>query len=182
MYPYLRTYFNIFKARRKPKFEHPFMESEIEMRVWPWDADMFMELNNGRYLTIMDTGRFAFGERVNLIKVLKQNKWGLMVGAVSTRYRRRLRIFEKFTLRTKLIYFSEKWFYFHQEFIGKDGKMKASFLVRTAVTSKDGLVPTQKLIDAMQFSSEMLKEKNQPSEWIEKWEESDAIHKKIMGE
>lgn len=180
MYPFLRLAINVFKARRKAKFEHPFMVSKIPMKVMPSDIDIFMEMNNGRYLTLMDIGRFDVGARVGLFEILKKNDWGLMVGAVSTRYRNRFRLFQKFTLNTKMLYFDDRWFYFHQWFVGKNGKVHASFLVRTAVTSKNGLVPTTEVVDKMNYSAELIQKHNQPSGWIQKWELSDDIHKQIM--
>lgn len=182
MYPFLRLFYHQQKAKRKPQFAHPFEESTIKMRVWPWDIDVFFELNNGKYLTLMDMGRFTIGIRIGLFKCLKANDWGLMVGAVSSRYRRRLKTFEAFTLHSKLLYFDDRWFYFHQWFVGKDGQMKASFLVRTAVVSKKGLVATSAVVNAMQFDQALLDKHNHPSEWVKMWEESDEIHKEIMGE
>lgn len=179
MYPYLRATYHLFKAKRRPKFEHPFKESQVNMRVFPWDIDMFMELNNGRYLTLMDIGRFDVGYRVDLFKVLKQHNWGLMVGAVSSRYRRRLKPFQKFTLHTQLECFDERWFYFRQWFTSNK-KVHASFLVRTAVVSKNGLVPVKDVINAMPFSEEVLNQHNKKSDWIKAWEVSDDIHKEIM--
>lgn len=179
MYPYFRSFYHQLKTKRKPKFAHPFEESVETMRVWPWDIDMFIELNNGRYLTIMDIGRFNVGIRVGLLKTLKKKDWGLMVGAVSSRYRRRLRPFQKFTLHTKILYFDERWFYFRQWF-ETDGKTHASFLVRTAVVSKDGLVPTKEVAEALPYTQEILDKHNKKSEWIEKWVISDEIHKDIM--
>lgn len=149
------------------------------MRVWPWDIDPFMELNNGRYLTLMDIGRFEVGARVGLFKVLKKNDWGLMVGAVNSRYRRRIKPFRVFTLHTRIVYVDDRWFYFHQAFKMGD-TMHASALVRTGVTSKNGLVPAQDLIKAMNVSEEVINKFNQPHDWITNWEASDEVHKVIM--
>lgn len=180
MYPFYRLFINQFKSNRQPKFENPFIESKIKMRVWISDIDLFMEMNNGRFLTLMDIGRFDVGIRTGLFKILKKHNWGLMVGAVSTRYRYRLRTFQKFTLHTKLTHYDERWFYFHQWFEGFNGRKHASFLVRTAVISSNGLVPTKEVVAEMNYNEDLLIEKNKKSEWIEKWIESDELHKIIM--
>lgn len=183
MYPYLRTFLQVARARRKPALNHPFEECKINMRVLPWDIDPFMELNNGRYLTLMDIGRTDVAERLGLPKVLKKKKWGLMVGAVSSRYRRRLKPFEKFTLHSQIQYYDHRWVYFRQWFTSNDEqKVHASFLVRTAVTSKQGLVPTDQVMEAMGFTQEMLAEYNYESDWIKQWVKSDEIHRTIMEE
>lgn len=179
MYPYIRSVYHLLKAKQKPKFEHPYQESQIPMRVWPWDIDMFMELNNGRYQTMMDIGRFEVGIRVGLFEVLKANDWGLMVGGISSRYRRRLKPFQKFTLHSQIQCYDERWFYFRQWFTVGD-TIHASFLVRTAITSKQGLVKPIDLVNQMPFSEDIHNTYNHKSDWIKTWEASDAIHKTIM--
>jgi len=179
MYPLIRTLFHLQKAKTQPKLDHPFQENVLTLRAWPWDIDPFMELNNGRYLTLMDIGRFSSGVRIGLFKILKENNWSLMVGAVSIRYRYRLRPFQKFSLHTRLVYFDDRWFYFHQAFKTKD-KMHASALVRTAVTSKKGLVPAKDLASKFNISQEVIQSYNQPHDWILNWEKSDDVHKVIM--
>jgi len=163
---------------------NPFELTTVSMRIMPWDIDPYMELNNGRYLTLLDLGRFAHAKRIQLPKILKDNQWGLMVGAVSARYRHRITLFEKVQLHSKINYFDERWFYFHQWFttIDKNGneRINASFLVRTAITSKNGLVPTDEAIKKMSIDIEKINEINRPSDWVKKWVASDEIHKGIM--
>lgn len=182
MFPLIRTFYNRYKSNQKPKFSHPFEESSVEMRVYPWDIDIFMELNNGRFLTLMDIGRMDVGIRLNLYSSLAQRGWGLMVGAVSGRFRHRFRPFEKFTLHSRLTHFDERWFYFHQWFVGSTGKIHASFLVRTAVISKKGLVPTADVVEELKFEPELIAKDNVPSEWLKQWAVSDAYHKVVMEE
>ena len=182
MYPYLRAIYHWEKAKRQPKLDHPFQEIKYQMRVMPWDIDIFMELNNGRYLTLMDIGRYIAGVRTGLFQVMKKNKWGTMVGAVNARFRHRLKPFQKFTIHTKLIYLDDRWFYFHQWFTTKGGKVHASFLVRTAVYSKDGLISSDEVSKAMKIPIESIEKYNKPSEWITSWAESDDFHKIIMEE
>lgn len=181
MYPYFRLTYHIQKAKRQPRMTNPFEETRLKMRVWPWDIDSFMEMNNGRYLTVMDSGRFVNGIRTDLFTTLKEKKWGLMVGGVSTRFRYRLRPFEKFTLHTQMICVTERWFYFHQWFSSKNGeKINASCLVRTAVTSKKGLVPTSDVIATMGYTQEEIIPFFQHMDWIKTWEESDGFHRTVM--
>ena len=183
MYPFFRLNQATRKAKKMPALLHPFEITSLNMRVMPWDIDPFLELNNGRYLTLMDLGRFAHGKRFDLLATLKQNKWGLMVAAVSSRYRFRLKLWETFTLHTKMLYYDDRWFYFHQWFTSeqKNGtKIHASFLVRTAVISNSGLVPTQDVEPKINFDNSLLQTHNKTSEWIESWVNSDDLHKQVM--
>lgn len=183
MYPFIRLITTTLQAKRMEKLPHPFDTTTVSFRIQPWDIDPYQELNNGRYLTLLDLGRFAHGNRIDLPKILKEQKWGLMVAAVSARFRYRITMFQKVKLHSKFIYYDERWFYFHQWFTTeKNGKEKinASFLVRTAVTSKQGLVNTAQVVSAMGFKDDELNHLNQSSEWIDSWAKSDDIHKVIM--
>lgn len=57
MYPYIRIAKLLTVSNFKPKLTVT-DKSILNLRVWPGDADVFMELNNGRHLTMMDFGRF----------------------------------------------------------------------------------------------------------------------------
>ena len=63
-------------------------------------------------------------------------------------YRHRLRIFQRFKLKTKLLGYDEKWFYFFQKAVKNDKTYMAS-VVRFAFTSKKGIVFPKEVIKAM---------------------------------
>ncbi len=169
MYPYLR----IIKLFATKKYRKPLTigdESVLKMRVHLGDIDPFMELNNGRHLTMMDFGRFDFAMRSGLISVVKKQGWGFAVAGSSVRYRHRLRLFQKYTLHSKVVGWDERWFYFHQKIISK-GKIHSSALVRTAVTSKNGIVNTNRVFDAMGYNSTG----NNVPNWVRAWAEADKL-------
>jgi acyl-CoA thioesterase FadM len=117
----------------------------------------------------MDIGRYNHGVKMGLFKVLRENKWGLMVAGNFTRYRRRIKFLQKFTLETRIVGYDERWFYFYQE-TKRNGNIHSSALIRTAVTSKNGLVPSKSV-------SEKMKLEYQPNvpEWVTKWIELNEI-------
>ena len=145
-------------------------ESILSMRVWPGDIDIFRELNNGRHLTMMDFGRFDLASRSGLLKLVKQKGWGLAVAGASVRYRRRLLLFDKFELHTRVAGFDEKWFYFHQEII-RNNKIHSSALIRTAVTSKKGIVNVCKVIEELGINIE----KKPLPEWVKSWADAENL-------
>ena len=169
MYPYLRL-IKVLARRRHDKNFNINDESVIRLRVCLVDLDPFMELNNGRYLTMMDFGRFDVAMRTGLWKTVKQNSWGLAVAGASVRFRHRLKLFQKYELRSQVIGHDDKWFYFHQKMI-RNGKIHASALIRTAVTSKNGIVKTDKVLQAMG------REHLLPDipEWVKAWAEADEL-------
>ena len=109
---------------------------------------MFLEVNNGRVLTLYDLGRFDLSIRMGLAKLLHRNKWGLVVAGSTVRYRRRIRMFEKVTIYTQVVGYEERWVYIVQSMWVK-GEPASSILLRTGVTSKGKVVPARDVIDAL---------------------------------
>lgn len=170
MYPYLRFVRLSVKNAFKKKKVSINDESILSMRVCLADIDPFMELNNGRHLTIMDFGRFDLAMQSGLLRVVKQNNWGLAVAGASVRYRHRLKYGQKFKLHSHVVGFDNRWFYFHQKTVRKD-KIHSAALVRTAVTSKDGIVGTRRVMDAMKIDHI----KYHVPDWVKAWAESDEM-------
>ena len=139
MYPYVRLFRVILTRSFRTKVDfHNQGEDSINLLVLPQDIDPFMELNNGRYVTLLDLGRFGYCINVNINQFLKQNKWSLTITGTYNNYRHRLRIFQRFKLKTKLLGYDEKWFYFFQKAVKNDKTYMAS-VVRFAFTSKNML-------------------------------------------
>ena len=67
MYPIFRLFIVIAKSKLQKKIAFDSAHNEsINLRVLPQDIDLFMELNNGRYVTLLDLGRFSYGAKVNM--------------------------------------------------------------------------------------------------------------------
>jgi len=148
MYPYLRLFRVVIQSGLQKKKNLLYEESTINLRVLPQDIDPFMELNNGRYVTLLDLGRFGYGANVKISKFLKANQWSLTIVGTYNEYRFRLRLFQKFTLKTKISGYDEKWFYFFQK-AERNNKTHMASVVKFAFTSKKGIVLPKEVIKAM---------------------------------
>lgn len=168
MYPYFRGIKLALQPKPKTPLE-PFKESVIHTRVWPGDIDVFMELNNGRYLTIMDFGRFNHAQLTGLSVEAKKNRWGFAVAGSSIRYRKRLTLFNKLVVKTKIVAVDEKWTYF-QQVIEHKGQWACAALIRTAVTANRKILPSAEVYQAMGHPTEYFM-----PEWVKKWDESDQM-------
>ena len=149
MYPLLRLVRVIVKSQFQEKlsFDNDYTDS-VNLIVLPQDIDPFMELNNGRYVTLLDLGRFSLGGKVNMASFLKRNNWSLTIVGTYNEYRFRLRLFQRFILKTKIIGYDENWFYFFQK-VERKGKTHMASVVKFAYTSKEGLVLPKEVISAM---------------------------------
>ena len=169
MYPYLRL-LKLFATKRTRKKLAIGDESILPMRVCIVDIDPFMELNNGRHLTLMDFGRFDLAMRSGLLSVIKKKGWGLAVAGASVRYRHRLKLMQKYSLHSQVVGYDDLWFYFHQKTI-REGKIHSAALIRTAVTSKQGIVKTSEVLKAMGYND------INPTvpEWVSAWAAADEL-------
>ena len=152
MYPFFRMAKELIIHRNAPPLSVG--EAHISQHIcWPWDLDFWMELNNGRTLTLYDLGRIPLARRMGLIAALKENGWGLTVAGVSIRYRRRVRAFDRYELRSRVIGWDHRFFYLEQS-MWKDGEALNNALYRTAVTSKNGIVDPALVTAGMGYEGE----------------------------
>lgn len=147
MYPFIRLALVSRAARRRPGLA-PDDASELRLTCWPWDLDVFAELNNGRVLTLYDLGRFDHAVRSGLSAQLRQRRWGLAVGGASIRYRKRVRAFDRIVLRTRPVFRDARWFYMHQAMEVR-GEVVSAGLMRVCVTDAQGIVPTDRVCAAL---------------------------------
>ena len=170
MYPVSRLLISSLKAKMAQKANPlgPSDIGEISFITRPWDLDMFMEMNNGRVLTLYDLGRFDWSIRSGLWDALLENKWGLAVAGSTVRYRKRVRLFDKVTMRTQPAGMDERWFYIAQSMWVR-GEPASSVLLRTCITAKGRSVPTAEVREAMNLPDWR---QDMPS-WVEGWDEAD---------
>jgi acyl-CoA thioesterase FadM len=147
MYPYIRLAKELWRNRTAPRLA--ILEPHISHhRIWPWDLDPWRELNNGRTLTLFDLGRIPMSVRIGIDRAAKANGWGITVAGNSTRYRRRVTAFTKLTQVSRVIGWDNRFAYIEQSF-WRGEECTAHMLLRSAFTSKAGLVPPSEVIRAL---------------------------------
>ncbi|WP_376876453.1 acyl-CoA thioesterase [Albirhodobacter sp. R86504] len=168
MYPYVRQVKSMIRASRMPKIG--LLETHVSHHIcWPWDIDPWMELNNGRTLTLYDLGRIELSIRTGLIGVLRKNRWGIVVAGNTTRYRRRVTSFQSFEMRTRCIGWDHRFVYMEQGMY-RNGECSSHILVRGAVTSRNKMLEPQKVLAELDHTA--------PSpvlpQWVQGWIDTDA--------
>jgi acyl-CoA thioesterase FadM len=103
--------------------------SRFRGRVWPNDLDLFGHVNNGRYLTLMDLGRLDFLLASGLSRIMRRRHWYGVAATVEIRFRRPLKLWQRYTLVTELADWDEAWFVFEQRFEAS-GKLVARAIVK----------------------------------------------------
>lgn len=149
MFPFVRLAAEMYRAKRMPHLPNLTDEHVSEHICWPWDMDAFLELNNGRALTLFDLGRLGMAQRVGLVDTLKRERWGLTMAGSSVRYRQRIRNMERFTVRSRAVCWDDKFTYIEQSMWKRDGTCANHVLYRAAVTDRSGLVRPGRVLIAM---------------------------------
>lgn len=145
MYPLIRLAKTIIGSLLAPRLD-PKGVSSISLRVWPNDLDINFHMTNGRYLTMMDLGRFDLSIRAGLVGIALKEKWAPVLGASAIRYRRSLKPFARYNLETQIVGWDEKWFYMEQRFVHK-GDVYAVALAKGLFKRGRGTVPTREISD-----------------------------------
>ncbi len=139
MYPFIRFTKEMLLNSRSQKL--PVGDVHVSHHIcWPWDIDLWMEMNNGLTLTIYDLGRIPMVYRSGLIGVMRKKGWSMAVAGASIRYRRRVRMFNRVTLKSAILGWDSRFLYLQQS-MWRKGEATSSILVRLALTSPDGIVP-----------------------------------------
>lgn len=123
-------------ARWRPRTS-PFDETSVTFHVWPTDLDPLLHMNNGRYLTLMDLGRADAIIRNGLRSAIRAHGWYSVVAGEAIRFRESLNPFARYDLRTRLLGWDERSFYFRQTFVREDREY-ASALARIRILRKGG--------------------------------------------
>jgi acyl-CoA thioesterase FadM len=140
-----------------------------QLICWPWDIDLWMELNNGRTLTIMDLGRVVLFKRMGVVGAMRRLGWAGTIAGASVRYRRRVRVFDRIEMRSRILGWDARFTYAEQS-LWRGGECCSHALLRMAITAGKGIIPSAELAAAIG-----LPEESPPlPAWVQAWAVADA--------
>lgn len=169
MYPWFRMAKELLKYRNAPAL-HPFKPHVSQHICWPWDIDPWLELNNGRMLTLFDLGRIPMAQRTGLIKIARAKGWALAVAGASVRYRKRVKAFDRIEIRSRLLGWDARFVYMDQS-MWKRGECTSQALLRSAITQGvRGIVPPAEMAEALNLP----RESPPLPDWVSAWIAAEA--------
>jgi acyl-CoA thioesterase FadM len=152
---YLRVLLVLIASFFKPKTRDMLQTFKLRLHVLPNDLDTNMHMNNGRYATIMDLGRFDMILRNGLMRLMIDQKSVPILSALSVRYRIPLHAFEPYDLETRVLCWDDKWVFMEQRFVlvkgPKAGAVAAIALLKGGFydQKRKTTVPTADLMKAL---------------------------------
>lgn len=131
---WFRLLWVLLTARRRGSLDLPEGASTLSFQVWPHDLDLSVHMNNGRYLTLMDLGRLDVLVRSGIWREVMRHRWTPIASAITIRFQRELRPFQKFRLETRLLCWDSTLVVMEQVFVidggPRDGQTAARGLFK----------------------------------------------------
>ncbi|KUF07037.1 4-hydroxybenzoyl-CoA thioesterase [Leucobacter sp. G161] len=146
----------LFVGPRGPKLGFSDV-SRSTFRVWPTDLDILRHMNNGKYLSLMDVGRYDLMQRNGVLALFKEQGWYPVVVNQTISYRKSLNPWMKFTMESRILGIDDQAVYMEQRFVrpapsssGIPGEPEiyARAIVRARILRRSGgVVPMHEIIE-----------------------------------
>lgn len=147
-----RTLLVILGARRRVRRSgrlDPAAVSRIRLTTLPTDIDILRHMNNGRYLSLFDLGRWDLLIRTGLFDTMKEHGWYAVVSSETVTFRKSLELWQRFDVESRFIGHDDKAVFLeHRAVI--DGEIYARVIVRARMLRRSGgTVPHEELFGAV---------------------------------
>ncbi len=119
-------------------------ESVLTLTVLPTDVDI-SKISDDRFLALMDLGRMDLAFRIGLLRVMFRRGWVPLATFATIRFRHPLRLFQRYRLRTRAIYWDDDTVYFQQVFERK-GRIVATGYVCATLLGLHGRISPKDLL------------------------------------
>ena len=169
-----RTLLVIWRAKvllRRRGPAAPTSVGRITLRTLPTDIDFLGHMNNGRYGSLFDLGRFDLLVRTGMWDLVNEKGWYAVVASQSVSFRKSLQLWQRFTVESRLIGHDDKSVFVMHRAVVK-GEIYAEMIVRARFLRRSGgLVPHEELFAALHRPDDL-----PPLEpWITDWAAASAL-------
>lgn len=175
---FIRVTLCVLLARFCKKRIHILQETSVKGICITTDIDTLLyHMNNARFMRELDFARIDFYERTGLYKTIRKKGGSLAVGATTVRYRRFVKLFHRYIITSKIIYWDDQSIYMEHRFITpKDNFVNAIVTARTRLINCNAEDIMKDLIAPPDGDIEMAKKtKPEMPPDLEKWLEFNAM-------
>lgn len=169
-----RTLLVMWRARRRLRREGliaPTAISRISVRTLPTDIDVLRHMNNGRYLSLFDLGRWDLLTRTGMAGSMKRHGWYGVVVAETVTFRKSLELWQRFDVESRLIGHDDKAIYLeHRAVVG--GEVYARAIIRSRMLKRSGGTLSHEELFGAIGRPDALPEVEQ---WVQDWAAASAL-------
>lgn len=145
--------------------------SRIRVRTLPTDLDLLWHMNNGRYLSLFDLGRWDLLTRTGMFAVMRKHDWYAVVAAETVTFRKSLRLWQRFDVESRLVGRDSRSVYLEHRAV-VDGEVYAQVIVRSRILRRSGgSVPHEEVLAA--FAGDVQLPEIAP--WVQEWAAASAL-------
>lgn len=160
-------------SRRKPELGH-YDVARTRFMTLPTDLDTNRHMNNGKFFSIMDVARTDLVVRSGVWRIMQERGWYPVVVAETLSFRKSLKLWQRFTIESRVIGFDDKAVTVEQRFVIPDANGVDEIIARGWVRARflkksGGTVSNAELIDAIGAAPQPL------PEWLHDW----AMHTQL---
>ncbi len=150
----------------------PLDVSRIRLTTLPTDLDVVGHMNNGRYLSLFDLGRFDLLMRSGLWDLMRERGWYPVVANATISYRKSLHLWQRFTVESRVVAADERAVYLEHRAVVA-GEVYARLLVRGRfVRRAGGVLPVAELFAAIGQDPASIPA---PEPWMTRWADDVAL-------
>lgn len=169
-----RTLLVILGARRRVrqgKTLEPAAVGTIRLTTLPTDIDILRHMNNGRYLSLFDLGRWDLLIRTGLFDAMKERGWYAVVSSETITFRKSLQLWQKFEVQSRFIGHDDKAVFMEHRAV-VDGEIYARAIVRARMLRRTGgTVSNEELFAAVGRPDGV----PEIDEWVHEWAAASAL-------
>ncbi|MDQ4215720.1 acyl-CoA thioesterase [Microbacterium capsulatum] len=135
-----RTILVILSARRRLRRGQGLDQtavSTIRLTTLPTDLDILWHMNNGRYLSLFDLGRWDLLIRTGLFDAMKERGWYAVVSSETVTFRKSLELWQRFDVESRFTGHDHKAMFMEHRAV-VDGEVYAKVIVRARILRRSG--------------------------------------------
>ena len=169
-----RTLLVILSARRRVrrgKALDPTAVGTVRLTTLPSDIDILRHMNNGRYLSLFDLGRWDLLIRAGLFDAMKENGWYAVVSSETVTFRKSLQLWQRFDVQTRFIGHDDKALFMEHRAVVK-GEVYARAIVRARMLRRTGGTVSNEELFAAVGKPEGVREIDA---WVHDWAAASAL-------
>jgi acyl-CoA thioesterase FadM len=169
-----RTLLVIFRARsrvRRGKTLDPTSVGSIRLTTMPTDIDILRHMNNGRYLSLFDLGRWDLLIRTGLFGAMKDKGWYAVVSNATVTFRKSLVPWQRFEVQSRFIGHDDKALFLEHRAVVK-GEIYARVIVRARMLRRTGGTVSNEELFAAVGRPEGVPEIDP---WVHEWAAASAL-------
>ena len=158
-------------VRRSGKRLPPSAVGRIRLTTLPTDIDILKHMNNGRYLSVFDLGRWDLLVRTGLLEEMNTHGWYPVVSSETVTFRKSLNLWQRFELETRLIGHDDRALYLEHRAVVR-GEIYARAIIRARMLKRSGgAVDHDELFTALGYPEGL----PDVEPWVHEWAAASAL-------